>query len=758
MKRPSFPRAVRATGAGLVLAAALAAPAAAAPVRVEGTVRDVAGTAVARASVSIDGGGDITHVATDSGGRFALEWSGPSAVTVTIEAAGFPRWERAVVLSKRPLELVLTPASFQDRVTVTASRRPEALGETAASVLVLSASDLRTTAGLELDDALRQVPGFALFRRTPSRGANPTTQGATMRGLAGSGASRALVLEDGVPLNDPFGGWIYWGRVPRTSVERVEVVRGGGSDLYGSAALAGVVQVVRAGTEVPRLDAELTTGGQDIAEGSLFAGGRHGGWGGRVAAEVFSTTGYYPVPRALRGPVDGRLSTRHHGGDVTLERAIGAGRVFLRGGGYRDSRGNGTALQENETAIDQGVLGLDLPSGGGGLRVRGDLSTQDYDQSFSAIAADRRTERLTSDQHVPSRSKGLSLQWTRPLGASHVFVVGAERRVVSGESDEDAFSGTTILQTTAGGRQRTTGLFVEDAWSLGRRLIAHGGLRYDRWRNVDGRQTSAATVRALPDRGESAVSPRGSLLFKLARRVSVTAAAYRAFRAPTLNELYRPFRVGNVVTLANEGLGAERATGREAGLLLGLGDAVSFRATAFQMDATDTVANVTLTTSPTLITRQRENLGAIRSRGVELDGEVRMGHHLVLAAGLTLLDAKVRAAPDRALVGKRVPQVPRRQGGAQLRYDPPRGFTFGVQARFVASQWEDDLNSLPLEGYWTADALVGRSLNQWVGFFLAGENLGNVEYDVGRTPVRTVGPRRTIRGGLRVRLGSGAKP
>src|SRR6185503_20205960 len=264
----------------------------------------------------------------------------------TVVASGFSRVRRSAYLGDAPVDLVLGAVSFQEKVTVTAARRPAALGDTAASVLVLSSSDLKTTAGTGLDDALRQVPGFTLFRRTPSRGANPTTQGATFRGLAGSGASRALVLEDGVPLNDPFGGWIYWGRVPRAAVERIEVLRGGASDLYGSSALAGVVQVVRAGTETPRLEGDFTTGQEDLGEGSLFAGGRHGPWGARVAAEVFSTSGYHPIPDALRGPVDGRLSTRHHGGDVTLERAIGSGRAFVRGGGYRESRGNGTALQE----------------------------------------------------------------------------------------------------------------------------------------------------------------------------------------------------------------------------------------------------------------------------------------------------------------------------------------------------------------------------------------------------------------------------
>ncbi|HEV7500582.1 MAG TPA: TonB-dependent receptor [Vicinamibacteria bacterium] len=737
----------------LVVLAALAATPAGAPasVHVAGVVRDAAGAAVSGAAVSVQSGGNVAHVATDAAGRFALEWAGPRQVSVTVESAGFPTTRRTLSLGEAPLEIVLAPVAFQEAVTVTASRRPEPLGETAASVRVLSAADLHTTAGIDLDDALRQVPGFTLFRRTPSRGANPTTQGATLRGLAGSGASRALVLEDGVPLNDPFGGWIYWGRVPVTAVERLEVVRGGASDLYGSTALAGVIQVVRTGTEVPRLEADLASGTEDLAEGSLFAAGRRGGWGARVVADVFSTGGYFAVPADLRGGVDQRLSTHHHGGDFTLERALGSARAFVRGGGYRDDRGNGTPLQTNDTSIDQGVLGLDVPNGSGNLRLRADLSRQDYDQSFSAIAADRSTERLTSDQHVPARTSGLSLQWTRPLGR-HVFVLGADRRTVWGRSEDDSVAGPSPVLTTTGGRQHTTGLFAEDAWTLGRRLIAHGGVRYDRWSNFDGKQTVGSLVTPFVDREESAVSPRGSLLLKVTRRVSLTAAAYRSFRAPTLNELYRPFRVGNVLTVANSDLSAERATGREVGVLVGLGDAVSLRATGFSMDATHTVANVTLGTTPSLITRQRQNLGELRSRGVELDGEARVGPRLVLSAGLTFLDSTVRAAPDPVLIGKRVPQVPRRQGGVQLRYDDPHGLALGIQGRFSTSQFDDDLNSLSLRGYWTVDAFLGHSLNEWVSFYLAGENLGDADYDVGRTPLRTIGPPRTIRGGLRVRM------
>src|SRR5512140_1798536 len=132
-----------------------------------------------------------------------------------------------------------TPPRASEAIVVSATQTETRLSDTPASVIVISGTTLATTAASTTDDALRQVPGFALFRRSGSRSANPTSQGVSLRGLGASGASRALVLDDGIPLNDPFGGWIYWSSVPRESLDRVEVVRGGVSQLYGSSALGG---------------------------------------------------------------------------------------------------------------------------------------------------------------------------------------------------------------------------------------------------------------------------------------------------------------------------------------------------------------------------------------------------------------------------------------------------------------------------------------------------------------------------------------
>ncbi|HEX9669365.1 MAG TPA: TonB-dependent receptor, partial [Thermoanaerobaculia bacterium] len=626
--------------------------------------------------------------------------------------------------------------TIADEITVTATRTPTRLGETAASVTVLSADELAATAAPALDDALRQVPGFSLFRRSGSRFANPTAQGASLRGLGGSGASRALVLDDGVPLNDPFGGWVQWGRVPRAALARVEVLRGGASDLYGSAALAGVVQLVRRET-APQVRGEAAWGELGSAEGSLFLAGRSGGWGASFAGGAAETNGYVLVAPRERGPVDTPAGSRHATADLTLERAPeGGGRLFLRGGWFDESRRNGTPLQTNATRLFQGSIGGDWGLGRGLLAARAWTGEQDFEQTFSAVAADRQSERLTRAQEVPAETAGGSLQWTQPAGARQTLVAGVDLRDVEGTSEETAFTAAGSSRGAAGGRQRTAGLFAEDLLRLSEGLSLTVAARWDRWEN-DG--TGGA-------RAEEAFSPRASLLYRAGERWALTAAAYRGFRAPTLNELYRAFRVGDVVTLANPGLAAERSAGAEAGALLTAASGrVTARGTLFWMEVDRTVANVTLAVEPGLITRRRENLGRSRSRGVELDLAARLGERWTLGAGWLLADARVTSFPaNRELEGLRLAQVPRRQASLSFRRDDPRA-TLGLQARWVDAQFDDDQNRLRLASFATVDLLAARPLGRGFAAFAAVENLLDERAEVGRTPVLTLGPPRLLR-------------
>ena len=618
------------------------------------------------------------------------------------------------------LALVLqqTPLSTQDSITVTATRTPTRLADTPASVVVLSRDEISASAAPTVDDALRQVPGFTLFRRTGSRTANPTSQGVSLRGVGGSGASRALVLDDGVPLNDPFGGWVYWGRIPRASIDRVEIVRGGASDLYGSSAMGGVIQFLRRANSADELALDISGGSEQTATTSAFASLSRGAWRGSVAADLLKTAGYVLVGDSQRGAVDRAADSRHAAGDATVEREFGDGaRTFARLSRYAESRNNGTPLQINDTSIHQVAVGGDLSFASARLYV----GEQHYHQTFSSIAADRNSERLTTDQRVPSRYSGGSVQVSRAIGTRSALVAGGEERSVEGTSDE----GTTI----ASGRQRTFALFAEETWVPLGRISVTGALRYDGWRNFDARRNDQPLV----NRSDSSWSPRVSVLYRAGDRLALTASAYRAFRAPTLNELYRNFRVGNVLTRANENLGPERLSAVEVGVRSG-----PIRATFFSMTTDDTIANVTLATTPALITRQRQNLGSSRSQGVEIESDFRLARDWRLSAGYLLADARVNT-------GKRIPQVPRNQATLQLNWRS----LVGAQARWSAMQFDDDLNEFPLRGYFVVDFFAAHPIVRNVEATLAVENIFDRRIETAATPVITLGQPRAVRLGLR---------
>jgi outer membrane receptor protein involved in Fe transport len=271
---------------------------------------------------------------------------------------------------------------------------------------------------------------------------------------------------------------------------------------------------------------------------------------------------------------------------------------------------------------------------------------------------------------------------------------------------------------------------------------------------------NATNVISFPDRTESAFSPQVSAVFKINAHVSLLGSAMRAFRAPTLNELYRSFRVGNVLTLANENLHAERLSGAEAGVRFSsANDAFVARSTFFWNEISKPVANVTLTTTPTLITRQRQNLGKTRSRGVELEADANVSQRWQVSAGYLFADAKVVGFPaNTALEGLSIPQVARHQFTLQTRYSDPSLFTVALQARASSSQFDDDQNLFRLSGYFTLDAFVSHRFSREFEGFVAVENLFDQRYEVGKTPVTTLGPPILIRAGVRVRVPLSREP
>ncbi|HEX6162097.1 MAG TPA: TonB-dependent receptor [Vicinamibacterales bacterium] len=732
-----------------VLAQAIASPAVQQPAsgNTIGTVVDISGAVIPGAEVIVTSrDGRTSTVTTDADGNFN---AGVMAARVTVSSQGFET-ANVAISGTGPVQVVLRPVNFADSVVVTATRGAERL-PSAASSTVLTSAELSNMAAGALDDALRSTPGFTLFRRSSSRVANPTTQGVTLRGVSGSGASRTLVLADGVPLNDPFGSWVYWNRIPLAAVDRVEVVRGATGDLYGAGALGGVVQLLTVQPNRTRARATFDGGSHDTFRGSFFGAAEKNGWNASGAYEGVRTDGVFVLAPEVRGPSDARADSDYKTGFATFGKRGNDWHANARVAAYTEERGNGTIVQVNDTSWQQFSIDVGGFVGGGILEVHGVGSTQDYYQTFSFVAAGRATERLTFEQFIDTSHRGLNAQWTRAIDKL-TMIVGADYRHTRALQDELRYALVSGVNTASGpfisgGTENVVAGYARANVAVTDAFTFELGARADSWK-------SEPEDSSQPTKDVTYVSPRGAVSFRTGR-FQFQASGYYANRTPSLNELHRRFAVGNQITNANPELEPETLTGVEGGVLTQFARA-SLRATAFLNKLDGAIANITLSQTPTAITRIRRNADEINAKGVEIEIDTRFTNTLSATGQVVFtsskFDASARASETPALIGKDVPQVPKVQGGVALTWADPRWLTAATQVRFSGKQFDDDLNTAAfvLGSYAVWDATVSRQIVRGLNAFLAVENILDEEYDTARTPLRSIGWPRTVRFGARI--------
>lgn len=661
-----------------------------------------------------------------------------------------------------------------EEVVVVGTRSPRSATSLPTTVMVVRRVDLDRSAAPTVDGALRTVPSLATLRRSTSLAADPSSQGLNLRGVGPSAVSRTLLLDDGVPLNDPFGGWIAWRSLPRLGLERVEVAPGGASALYGSAALGGVVALVSRPVSGTGLEAESFGGSFGTYGAAARAEHRAGSLAGALEAEHVGTDGYPVVAPDARGPVDGRAGARHANAAARLAVDAADGLRLTLGGALFDEDQEGGTRFTRAGLRSYGVrAGIERLGAAGRVQLLVFANARKFTQERARILASRAGEERAASQEVPSTDLGGSLVATLPAAASHALSVGADLRRVAGESDELLFPPSTATTTAvaastvardASGTQWTGGVFVQDAWSALPSLEIAGALRLDVSRDEDGRVArrrgdGTSSEETFADRTRALLSPRLAVRWSPRPALTVRASAYRAFRAPTLNELYRPFQVGTVLTASNPALRPELLTGAEAGPELQVGTALRLRASAFWNALEDPIVTVTL---PEALedgaTRRRENLGRAVIRGVEAEASWRLARPLVASAAWTFADARVRSAPGYPeLVGKALPHGPTHRVAGRIGFERPDLLAARVEVRWVSRAWEDDLNTLALPAFAVVDATISRAIGRNVEAFAAAENLLDRRFLVGRAGVDTVGAPRLVRAGLRVRMGSAVR-
>ncbi|WP_066650788.1 MULTISPECIES: TonB-dependent receptor [Sphingomonas] len=594
-------------------------------------------------------------------------------------------------------------------------------GTPAYGSVVIDRERLTGDASGRVEDVLLDVAGFQQFRRSDSRSANPSAQGVTLRALGGNATSRALVLLDGVPIADPFFGYIPFNALVPGQLGAVRVTRGGGAGAFGAGAVAGTIELESATrANLPALAASADYGSFNSVRAEASAAPRLGAGFIALGGRWERSDGFFTTPLDQRVPASARARFADWSASARAVVPIDAQtEVQARLSFFRDDR------TLRFTGADSFAEGQDasvrlIHRGRWQVEALGYLQARDFGNKVVSATSFR----LTLDQRkTPSTGYGGKIELRPPVGPDHVLRIGADVRVADGRLFEDAYSaaGSVTARRTAGGRITTAGAYAEDDWTLGR-LVLTGGVRVDRWTIAGGffRELAGSGAvnadRRFADRSGTEVTGRAGLAWRAAGGVTLRAAGYTGFRVPTLNELYRPFVVFPVTTQANEALAPERLRGGEIGIDLVPARGMTIGLTAFHNRLEGAIGNVTL--APNL--RQRQNLHAITAQGIEVTANVHRGPWS-LTASYAYSDSRVRQPGP--LDGLRPAQSPQHSASATLGWTPRRGPALSATLRHVGAQFEDDLQIDRLPPATTLDATARLPIGRHIAISLRAENV-----------------------------------
>ncbi len=656
-----------------------------------------------------------------------------------------------------------SPAPTSD-VVVTGRGLPASAGEQAFDIVTIDRDRLQANASQRLESVLADVAGLQQFRRSDSRTANPTSQGITLRGIGGNASSRALLILDGVPQADPFGGWLAFPAYATGRLGQVRVTRGGGSGYFGPGALAGTVELTSATPDqLSPLEASAFYGSRDSVEAQASAALVRDRGFATLSAAYARGDGFTPVVAASRGPVDRPAPYEQASGALrTVVTVAPSTELQANVSAFTDRRERGTAFTANRSQGADASLRL-VGRGRWGWSALAYLQTRAFASSFASVNAARTTVTQSLNQYnTPATGLGARLEVQPPVGGTVDLRLGADIRDVTGKTQElfTFVAAAPTRRREAGGSTRTNGLFADGSVALGD-LTLTGATRIDWW-SIDGGYLSerplaggaALTNSRFADRDGSEWTGRVGAAWRPIQAVTLRAAGYRGWRLPTLNELYRPFRVGNDVTTANAALSPERLTGIEGGVTLTPFAGASLAATVFHNRLDDAIANVTLSSTPTSASRVRRNLDAIRSAGVEVDARYTLGAVTALASW-SHVDARVKASGAAVgLDGLRPAQTPRDALSGTLGWRQARGAALSATVRHVARQFDDDQNSRSLAPATTVDGYAALPIARALTIEARAENLFDKRIEAGisgGTIVERASP-RTLWIGLRARI------
>lgn len=628
-------------------------------------------------------------------------------------------------------------AASSDDIVVTATRSNRSIKDVPASVSLVTSAQIEATPARTIDDVLRRIPSVDLPIAS-SNEQHPTNTIVSMRGLSGI---RSLVLLDGVPLNDSFFGYVQWSEVPLETIDRVEVVRGGGATLWGNYAMGGVINILTKPIDKTELVAEAAGGSRGSYRSSGHAAYAGNGFGLGIDAGISHSDGYVEQVESARGAITVPTSFTAHtlavSGNADLTPTLTArARVS-----YYDNDQNFLTRLNTNTQRNWRYTGtlswkpseastLDLTA----FHTNEHFVTNNPGTPGGAGAND--AEYVQNSHRTRANDWGASLIWTQTFsGMLRSLSAGADYHGIRGSDDAGIFdqTGAKLRTDTGSGNQRFLGGFVQTDVRPLDRLQLLLSVRYQDFYSYNGLDNTPGGFGSnVPHRHDTAVDPRLSIRYEVDAGLAVRGAIYRAFRAPTLDNLYRGASVPGYILYSNAALKPETLEGAEVGFDVHRGT-VRFQATAYASRISDflTYRYLPSNSLPTGfdIGARLINAGTARSRGVEAELSWRPAPTLEATLAYTYADSVVTRNPeDPASVGVQQAGIPKHRISAGIDWTGPRGIKLSPRVRYLSRTNGDPDAIYRTDAHFIADLAASAPLTRSLETFVQIENLFDRRY------------------------------
>jgi outer membrane receptor for ferrienterochelin and colicin len=657
-------------------------------------------------------------------------------IVFTLAVLGYPLSLLAQEQSKEPYRL--------EEVVVSATRSEIPVFDATQSVTVISNEEIMASPFERIEDIVRSVPGLYNFRHYALQ-TNGVVSPLKMRGV---GSNRVLILVDGVPQNDNFNNaiaWVAWGHIPKETIERIEIVRGPSSALYGSEGLGGVIHII---TKKPSSKRQTSiraeAGTADTYGGYAYHSQKVNDFGFMVAGSYEESDGFYMKEDPKTYEIKRYREVGKFSGKAAYDLSPGSD-ISFTALYYDHDTGKGRPFFYDELALEQ--YWMNYTHKADSFDLKGLVYFNRADKTaFQDTASDNYSSLLRMEE-MPSTTWGADFQGTVPFGSQTKLTVGAAFKNISWDYDNEYVASTR--DAGADGRQRFISPFANfDSRFLDDNLIVNIGARYDWIKTSDGanwdNQSSAgkpAYNNTFDSNTEGSFSPKLGVAWHPDDKTTLRLSGGKGFRAPSLFELYKVHvrSGGTYYREASPDLEPEEIWSYDVGVERFLADSLWGRLTFYQSFAKNYIGDRLIGTGTfsggkTRYEYKLDNISKVDIYGIETELEWYAMTDLTLFMNYTFNISEVKEDENNAdLEGNYLPNDPRHNFHWGFRYNNPKVVNFSVTVNYYADIYYDNENTLNEGGYFTVDASVSRRFFDRLTAYVNAENLFDEEYAMFRS-------------------------